>query len=89
MTENTIYEGYLSQLGLHDDFIYRIIIDDFNDQQLRRDDLLTRRSYADILADSRAYTLWLLAAPDIMFNDLFRMNKGDFYRLSWWLKNNT
>ncbi|VTT62739.1 unnamed protein product [Fusarium fujikuroi] len=31
-----MYEGYLSQLGLHDDFIYRIIIDDFNDQQLRR-----------------------------------------------------
>ncbi|CCT65963.1 uncharacterized protein FFUJ_02954 [Fusarium fujikuroi IMI 58289] len=81
-----MYEGYLSQLGLHDDFIYRIIIDDFNDQQLRRsavimtfldclgrqyhrqprrrDDPLTRRPYADILADSRAHTSWLLAAPD-------------------------
>ncbi|KAG5750413.1 hypothetical protein H9Q70_006952 [Fusarium xylarioides] len=106
-----MYEGYLSQIGLHDDFIHRIIIDDFNDQQLRRsavimafldslgrqyhrqprrrDDPLTRRPYADILADSRAYTSWLLAAPDVMFNDLFRMDKGDFYRLSWWLKNNT
>ncbi|KAG5742802.1 hypothetical protein H9Q70_014478 [Fusarium xylarioides] len=106
-----MYEGYLSQLGLHDDFINKIIIDDFNDQQLRRsavimtfldslgrqyhrqprrrDDPLTRRPYADILADSRAHASWLLSAPDVMFNDLFRMKKADFYRLSWWLKNNT
>ncbi|KAI7769546.1 hypothetical protein LZL87_014369 [Fusarium oxysporum] len=106
-----MFSAYSSQLGISDDLIQRLVIDDFNDFQLRRaaiiirfldslkhqyhrkprrtDDPLTQRPKAEILADSREYAEWLLAAPNLMFNDLFRMQKAEFFALSQWLRNNT
>lgn len=46
-------------------------------------------TYRDQLELSHLYTNWLLEAPDLMFEDLFRMPKGVFLDLCQWLRNKT